>query len=389
VLGTEAAETFARVYDVTAAGNFEHTNILNLPKTLQQQATLLGRELEKLTVELDASRAKLFAAREKRIHPHKDDKVIVAWNGLMIDTMARAGAALGEPCYVQAAAKAADFLLADLRREDGRLLHTWRNGQAKIDAYLDDYTCLANGLVSLYEATFESRYLDQAIALVEIVLDRFSDNKGDHKKKGGGFYFTADDQEALIVRSKDFSDNAVPSGNSMAATVLVRLGKITGKQDYLDAAQNAMLPVVELMDRAPVATGQILMAVDFLLGPTYEMVLAGDLAEEATREILADLHRRYLPNKVLVLAGESNNGKASAALANLLVGKSMQDGAPTLFVCEGHTCQAPAIGKEEIAHALDELMDCLIKDRRRLAVTSTRTFPAAAPADRSAVGYQK
>jgi len=183
-------------------------------------------------------------------------------------------------------------------------------------------------LVSLYEATFDSRYLDEAIRLVEIVLEKFSDNRADNKGNGG-FYFTADDQEALIVRSKDFADNAVPSGNSMAATVLVRLGKITGKQDYLDAAQNAMLPAVELMNRAPVATGQILLAVDFLLGPTYEMVLAGDLAEEATREILADLHQRYLPNKVLVLAGESNNGKPSAALNDLLVGKSMQGGAPT------------------------------------------------------------
>jgi len=356
VLDAKAADTFARVYDVTEAGNFEHTNILHLPKTLKQQADLLGRELGDLTAELDASRAKLFATREKRIHPHKDDKVIVAWNGLMIDTMARAGAALDEPRYVQAAAKAADFLLSDLRRKDGRLLHTWRNGQAKLDAYLDDYTCLANGLVSLYEATFESRYLDEAIALVKIVLEKFADpqvdDKDDHKKKGGGFYFTAEDQETLIVRSKDFADNAVPSGNSMAATVLVRLGKITGKQDYLDAAQGAMLPTVELMGRAPVATGQMLIAVDLLLGPTYEMVLAGDLAEAATREVLADLRHRYLPNKVLVLAGK----KPSAALNDLLIGKSMQSGTPTLFVCEGHTCQSPAICKKEISHALDELM---------------------------------
>ncbi len=351
VLGGDAAETFARVYDVTASGNFEHSNILNLPKTLKQQAELLKRDLTDLTAELRASRAKLFSAREKRIHPHKDDKVIVAWNGLMIDTMARAGAVLDEPRYVQAAAKAADFLLTELRPEEGRLLHTWRNGQAKIDAYLDDYACLANGLVSLYEATFEGRFLDEAVKLVEAVLEKFSDNKG------GGFYFTSAEQETLIVRGKDFADNAVPSGNSMAATVLVRLGKLTGKQKYLDAAQGAMLPTLKLMDRAPVATGQILIALDLLLGPTYEMVLAGELQDESTSRALAGLRERYLPNKVLAFAGNSDKGNPpTAALADLLVGKSVQGSGPSLYVCEGHTCQAPALGEEEIAHLLDELM---------------------------------
>ena len=350
VLGDKAAETFARVYDVTEAGNFEHTNILNLPKTIKQQAEILGREVKELTAELEASRAKLFEAREKRVHPGKDDKVIVAWNGLMIDAMARAGAVLDEPRYVQAAAKAADFLLSDLRNENGRLLHTWRHGKAKLDGYLDDYTCLANGLVSLYEATFDSRYLDEAIALVEIVQDKFAD------KEGNGFFFVADDQEKLIVRNKDFHDNAVPSGNSMAATVLVRLGKLTGKQEYLDAAQKAILPTVGLMGQAPVATGQSLIALDLLLGPTYEMVLAGSLTDKPTQKVLTDLRSHFLPNKVLVFAGETDHGQPSKALKDLLVGKSMLGGAPTLFVCEGHTCQAPAQGEDEIEHTLEELM---------------------------------
>ena len=350
VLGPEAAQTFARVYDVTAAGNFEHANILNLPKTLEEQARLLGRDQHDLAAELDTSRAKLFATRETRTHPPKDDKVIVAWNGLMIDTMARAGVVFDESRYVEAAIKAADFLLSDVRRDDGRLLHTWRGGQAKLDAYLDDYTCLANGLVSLYEATFEGRYLDEAAALVEIVLEHFSD-------ADGGFFFTAADHEELIVRNKDFADNAVPSGNSMAATVLVRLGKLTGKQEYLQAAEAALLPSVDLMRRAPVAAGQSLIALNLLLGPTYEIVLAGDTAEEETRRVLSDLNRRYLPNKVLALASESGaSNLPPALLADLLVGKSKSEGTVTLYVCEGHTCQAPAQGKEEIAHVLDELM---------------------------------
>ena len=168
---------FASVYDVTDHGNFEHANILNLPKSIDQQAKALGRDAAELRKELAESRAKLFVAREPRIHPAKDDKVIVAWNGLMIDAMARAGAVLGEPRYIDAAVKAADFLLTTLRRKDGRLLHTWRHGQAKLDAYLDDYTNLANGLVSLYEATFDARHLDVAVSLMQTVLDHFSDTK--------------------------------------------------------------------------------------------------------------------------------------------------------------------------------------------------------------------
>ena len=348
VLGEEAATTFAKVYDVTEAGNFEHTNILNLPKTIGQQAKLLGMERQDLEEQLAAGRAKLFAAREERIHPHKDDKVIVSWNGLMIEAMARAGAVLEEPHYVEAAAKAADFLLKELRREDGRLLHTWRHGKAKLDAYLDDYSYLANGLVALYESSFESKYLDEAIALVEVVLERFADSEGK------GFYYTADDHEELIVRSKDFTDNAVPSGNAMAATALIKLGKITGRHQYLDAALGAMTVASELMQRAPTATGQMLIAVDLQIGPTYEMVLAGDLAKDDSRTALKDLRKRFLPNKVLVLA--EGKEKPAEALAELLLGKSMLGGAPTLFVCEGFTCQAPAQGLEEIEHALDELM---------------------------------
>ncbi len=347
VLGDEAAATFARVYDVTDAGNFEHANILNLPKTIEQQAQVLGREIKDLEAELADSRAKLFAVREKRIHPGKDDKVIVAWNGLMIDAMARAGAVLGEQRYVDAAEKAAAFLLGTLRRADGRLLHTWRNGQAKLDAYLDDYANLAHGLLSLYEATFDAKHLDGAIDLMQTVLDHFDD------ETDGGFFYTADDHEELIVRNKDLYDNSVPSGNAMAATVLVRLGKMTGKQTYLQAAERAMLSTAGLMQQAPAAVSQMMIALYLQQGPTYEFVLAGQPQEKATQDTLADLRRRFLPNKVLAFAGEGTD--APAALADLLVGKTMIDNQPTLFVCEGFTCQAPATGDEAISEALDKL----------------------------------
>jgi uncharacterized protein len=254
---------------------------------------------------------------------------------------------LGERRYLDAAQKAADFLLAQLRCDDGRLLHTWRAGVAKLDAYLDDYACLANGLVSLYEASFVGRYLDEAVTLVNVILDKFPD------AKRGGFFYTADDHEQLLVRGKDFSDNATPGGNAMTATVLVRLGKFTGERRYVDAAEAVLRLTAELMRTYPTAAGQTLLALDLELGPTYEMVLAGDLGEEATHQVLADLRRRFLPHKVLALAGAGDTKPQAAA--DLLEGKSPLGGAPTLYICEGFTCQAPAQGREEIAHALDEL----------------------------------
>ena len=346
VLGEEAGATFGRVYDVSDAGNFEGHNILNLPKTLAQSARILVRDEKELAAELAVSRTKLFAAREKRIHPAKDDKVIVAWNGLMIDALARAGAAFNEPRYTAAAAAAADFIHDQLRRPDGRLLHTWRHGKAKLDAYLDDYAALAGGLISLYEATFDAARLEEAARLLEVVLKHFADSKE------GGFFFTADDHEQLIARNKDATDASVPSASALAATALVRLAKLTGKQAYADAAAGTMKSAAGLMKQAPTAMGQMLLAVDLHLGPTYELAFAGDAANAATADVLADLRRRFLPNKVL--AGASDDSPP-ALLKDLLAGKKPIGGEPTLYVCEGFSCQAPAKGAAAIASAIDGL----------------------------------
>jgi uncharacterized protein YyaL (SSP411 family) len=344
VLGEAAAATFAKVYDVTESGNFEETNILNLPKTIEQQAMILGRDVEDLQRELVESRQKLFAAREQRIHPHKDDKVITAWNGLMIEALALAGAVLEEPRYLEDARKAAEFVQTNLCRDDGRLLHTWRHGKAKVDAYLDDYTYLAHGLTVLYECTGEAQYLEQAIGLIAQVLQHFG------SEEEGGFYFTADDQEQLLTRNKEFADNAVPSANAMAAITLIKLAKLTGNERYLDAAEQTMQTAVELMQRYPSGTAQMLLAVDLYLGPTYEVVLAVDDSAES-QAVRNDLLRRFIPNKVLAWADQ----KVPQELAELLKGKEMIGGQLTLFVCAGFTCQAPAAGQMEIAQALDSL----------------------------------
>ncbi len=345
VLGEETGAIFGRVYDVTDAGNFEGKNILNLPKTLAQSAMILGMPLEDLRDLLASSLQKLFAAREKRVHPAKDDKVLVSWNGLMIDAMARAGAALGEPRFSGAASRAADFIQQNLMRSDGRLLHTWRTGQAKLDAYLDDYACLANGLVSLYEATFDAARLVEATRLADLMLEHFAD------EKNGGFYFTADDHEQLIARNKEIADSSTPAASAMAAMALVRLAKLSGEKKYHEAAERAIAAAASLLKQAPTAMGQTLLALDFQLGPTYELVVAGDLAAAEVRASLIDLRRRFLPSKVLAAAAPD----APPLLVPLLVGKSSDAPTPTLYVCEGFTCQRPAKGPAEIAAKLDEL----------------------------------
>jgi uncharacterized protein YyaL (SSP411 family) len=352
VLGDEHGATFCRVYDVSDIGNFEGRNILNLPKTLAQCAAILGREPGDLAAELAESREKLFAAREKRVRPGRDDKIIVAWNGLMIDAMARAGAALNEPEYVLTACEAASFILSRMRRDDGRLLHTARTGIAKLDAYLDDYTSLANSLVSLYEANCNERWIDEAVGLMDIVLEKFAD------PAGGGCFYTASDHEPLIARTKELTDSSTPSGNALAATVLLRLGKLLGRSDYLDAAEQTLSAAAPVMQRAPMAAGQMLLALDRYLGPAHELVLVGDMARDDTKQAIAAVQHRYLPRSIVAARdakSADSDAARSAALDKLFAGRESRDGQPVLYVCQNYTCQAPARGLAAIQSQLQEL----------------------------------
>jgi uncharacterized protein YyaL (SSP411 family) len=351
VLGEKRGATFGRVYDVSDVGNFEGRNILNLPKTLEQCAAILNRTTEELAAELAESRKLLFAAREKRVRPGRDDKLIVAWNGLMIDAMARADAALDVADYRTPAAKAAEFILENMRREDGRLLHTWRAGKAKLNAYLDDYASLANSLVSLYEVTFNERWIDEAVRLMDIVLEKFDD------PDGGGFFYTAADHEQLITRTKELTDSSTPSGNSLAATALLRLGTLLGRRDYLDAAEKTLTVAVPILQRAPTAAGQMLIALDRYLGPAHEIVLVGDLAQQETLDAIGFMYQEYLPRSVLAIrhSKPNNDVPRSRYLDALFVGKSSPDGKPVLYVCQHFACQAPVVGLAAIKSRLEQL----------------------------------
>ncbi len=337
LLGADRAKEFAYVYDVTEHGNWEHSAILNLTRPIAQAAKLLGREEATLRRDLAADRAKLLGAREKRIPPAKDTKVLTSWNGLMIAPMAEASAILGDPRYVEAASRAAGFLLDHLRTPDGRLLHSYKDGQAKFNAYLDDYADLIDGLTRLFEANGEPRWIEAAVDLAGVMIDEF------HDPEAGGFFYVGRSHEPLIVRQKDTYDNATPSGNAMAATALARLAALTGRSDFETVARSTLQAARLVLERAPAAAGQSLIALDFLLAPPreYAVIAGSDPAE--FHAALAAIAHRFEPHKVVAPAVGFVSEK-TAKLVPLLADRPAKDDRVTTYVCENFACRAPIVG---------------------------------------------
>lgn len=350
VLGADRAKVFNRCYDVMPQGNWEGKTILNLPRPLSESAAVLGLEKSELEKVLAQCRAKLFAVREDRIPPGRDEKVLVSWNGLMITAMAMAAPILGEERYAQAAQNAANFILSDMRTSDGGLLHSYKDGQARLNGYLDDYACLLDGLAELYQATFEPYYLEEALKLSEHLASRFADDEN------GGFYYTASDHEELIVRQKDSQDNATPSGSAMAATALLKLSRLCGRSDLEAIAVKTLETLSGQMQSAPSSSGQALIALDFLLGKTWEAVVVEDDEPYKSAEILVELYARFLPNKVVLhRAKNTTDAELPPAIKPVLTGKTAQNGKATVYLCEHGTCQSPIADIEELRKRLDEL----------------------------------
>jgi len=351
VLGQEKAEAFCYVYDVTEPGNFEGRNILSRPKTIWQCARILGRRADELEAELAVSRGKLLDVRSRRVRPGRDDKVLLSWSGLAIDSLARAGAALGEPRYLGAAVRAAEFALGSVRQPDGRLWHCWRKGRASVDGLLEDYASLANAMVTLYESQFDERWIDEAIQLADQMLARFAD------RQGGGFYTAAEDHGSLIARKKDMLDSSVPSGGGMAAAALLRLGRLCRRSDYTAAAEAALRASIPLIQRMPLGAGQLLLVADLYLGPAPEIVLVGSDDEKANAEILGALQRLHLPGKVVAFRDAARPaGHRSQALSGLFAEKAPAGREPSLYVCEDSTCRAPISGAKAVLEAIFGLM---------------------------------
>jgi uncharacterized protein YyaL (SSP411 family) len=337
----EDADTFMRIYGVSDEGNWEGHNILNLHVDPKGLAAQLNVDAEDLDTRMTEARAKLYALRSKRIWPGLDDKILTSWNGLMLAAFAEAGQALGRPDYIDAAQSNADFLHRTMRGDSGRLLRTWKAGSdAKYNAYLEDYAFLVDGLLALYEATFETRWVDWARELAELMLAHFRDSKN------GGFFDTSNDHEQLIHRPKDLQDNAVPSGNSMAAGALMRLSLLTGNGEYRQAAEKSTATMSKFMSQYPSGFGQWLNVASFILGEPREIALVGSHKELAP--LLEVVRDGYRPFQV-VAAG---SGDEPAPLP-LLENRPRVDGKGTAYVCRQFLCQAPVTKPQELARQLE------------------------------------
>lgn len=333
ILGEADAQIFNFYYDISEEGNFEEQNILNVKNTLAETSKVLKITPENLQNVLETSREKLFTERENRIKPFRDEKVLTAWNGLMLAAFAEAGAILDNEEYLEIAKKNADFILENLQKDE-YLLRTWKDGKAKLNAYLEDYANFADGLTELFQVSGEVKYLKEAKRLADLLITEFWD------EENGGFFFTANNHEELLVRTKDFHDNATPSGNSVAADVLLKLSRLTGEEKYERFAVTVLRLVAPQIRRFPQAFGRVLSTLEFYLNPTKEIVILGK-SDELKRE----LWREFLSNKVVVLA---ENADENSEFIPLLRERNLINGEPTAYVCENFACQKPVMTAEDL-----------------------------------------
>jgi len=355
VLKGEEADLIINVFNVKKSGNFsdeasgENTgaNILHLEKTLTEVAFKNKTSVDELKERVETARQKLFTARNKRIHPHKDDKILTDWNGLMIAALAKGAQACNEPEYANAAKRAADFILTDMRRTDGRILHRYRDGHAAILANVDDYAFLIWGLLELYETVFDVHYLQTALDLNNEMIKYFWD------EQNGGFYFTADDAEELIVRQKDIYDGAIPSGNSVAVLNLFRLARITANSDLEDKANKIMIAFSKDVKSVPSGYTQMMVGLDFGIGPSYEIVIVGNPEAKDTKEMLNSLRKHFIPNKVVLLRPSDQEAPDIIRLAKFTEYQSSFDGKATAYVCLDYACKMPTTDTKEMLKLLN------------------------------------
>jgi uncharacterized protein len=344
VLGGDAL-AFSQIFDITDRGNFEGRNILRVKREPADVARVTGMPVEKIEAIVERGRQQLFAARARRPLPDRDDKVLTAWNGMALRAFAHAARALGRDDYREIARQNGEFLLRELRRADGTLLRSWKDGRAATAiGYLEDYALLADGLLALYEATFAPRWLLEARALADAMLERFWDDAI------AGFYDTAADHEALIVRPRDTGDNATPSGNSAAADVLLRLAVIFDDATYRARAQAVLGSLAQLMERYPTGFGRCLAAAEFALAGVKEIALVGEPQAPDTYALVEAIFRPFLPNKVVLLRAP---GQEPPELPSpLLEGRTQIDGQATAYVCEHYTCKLPCSDPATLAEQL-------------------------------------
>jgi len=340
VLGKKDAVIFDYYFGVEAGGNmrgdFGGKNILYVSYSIEQTAQRFGKSTEVIQAILRQAKAKLLARRTQKSRPFRDDKVLTDWNGLMIASFASAAQVLNEPRYAQAAQKAGDFLLAKMKRSDGRLMHRYREGEAAIPAFLDDYAFFTQGLLSLYETTFNPKYLRQAKFLADEMIRLFAD------KMAGGFFFSATDDQGLILRTKDAYDGAMPSGNSVAVMVLGKLGRLMMESQYENTARRTVNVFSTMIKSDPSGFTHMLSAFDYLLGPSKEIVIAGNQDDPNTKTMLSEINKYFIPNKVVCLhPTDKQQAKDIEVLVPFVKGQNMLNGKTTAYVCQNYHCQFP------------------------------------------------
>ena len=344
VLGREDAEIFCAYYDITPTGNFEGSNILNVPLDADAVMDQVDVDPDVLEDILSEGKRKLLEVRNRRIAPDRDDKVLTAWNGLMLRSFAEAAAALGRQDYKDAAVANADFVTRNLQQE-GRILRTYKDGQARLNGYLEDYSFLADGLIAVYELTFDSRWLDEAQRVADGMIALFWDQEDQV------FYDTGKDHETLLVRPRDIFDNAAPCGSSVAADALMRLALLTGNEEYRNFAAAVLRSMGPMLSQYPNGMGRWLAALDFYLSEPKEIAIVGPKDSPDVKAMVEVVHGQYLPNRVL--AATEQGDPAGSHSMPLLRHRTMVSGAPAAYVCHNYVCQLPVTDPADLASQLE------------------------------------
>jgi uncharacterized protein YyaL (SSP411 family) len=354
VLDAPSSALLEEVFDIREEGNVEETasgnprsNVLVMKADIAAAARKRRLSEDEAAALLSSSRAALFAARRERVRPFKDDKILTDWNGLMMGALARAGRVLGDAELIVAAEKNAAFVLARLTREDGRLVHRFRHGKAGLPAHLDDYAFVVSGLIELYEATYEPSHLDAALRLNALMIEHFTD------PGGGALFLTADDAEMVLTRVRELYDGALPSGNSVAFLNLLKLARMTANRELDRTAHRIAEAFGPEVKTRPISHTMFLNGLDFAIGPSVEVVLAGHRNSADTGDMMRALDSRFDPSKVVLLREESTAG-ALAAVAPFTASQPMVEGRATAYVCVGHACALPTTDPREMLDIIRE-----------------------------------
>lgn len=352
VLGEENSKFAIEIYNLSEQGNFKEEatgerrglNILHMKKPV----SMVGEELGFDNIEdiLNKVKKSLFEYRNKRIRPGRDDKILADWNGLIIAALAKSAAAFGKSEYGEMAKKTCDFIIKGIK-DNGRLMHRYKDGEWSIPGNVDDYSFVIWGMLELYEDVFEVKYLRTAIELMDDLIKHFWD------EEAGGFYFTSSDAEALIMRNKEVYDGAVPSGNSAALLNLIRLSRITGESRYEELAHSLIKAFSGTVSQMPYGYSHFLCGIDFVLGPTYEVVISGKKDASDAEEMISVLNSRFIPEKVVVFNPVDENTKEINEIAQYTAGQEAINGKATAYVCMNYACKRPTNSVEEMIEHLN------------------------------------